>query len=551
MWEDLAIPGPEQTARYYEQQWWRERTFTDDLCAAAASRPGHPAIIAYQDGKHAATLTYAELAAAVSRFASALAELGVGAGDVVVLYLPNVWQISALYLACNRLGAIASPVIPTLGARELGQVLAFSKAAVCITVDSFADTDYAARLAEVAPPGLRHQVIIGGPGRPPAISFGTFFEATDWENRHPLAGLPSPGPDQPSLLLYTSGTTGQMKAVAHSQNTLYAGLRGMHEPFGLSAGDVISIPHYFAHLAAVLCGAYMPLMLGATCVMQDSNTDMELLLDLIEQHRVSYLYAAPGYVVGLLEAHQRQRRDTGSLRFFVSGSAPIRPELITAVQDAFGVGLQALWGMTENGTVTITRPDDPPGWAARSDGRPLPWAQVRLAPIADAGEQDGSALLVRSASQCLGYLGQPGLYANCVDSGGWFDTGDLARDDGRGGIKIVGRQADLINRASGHMISTLEVESVLQTHPGVEEVVLVGYPDPDVPGAELAAAIVIAAGSPPTLTDLREHLADAQMAEVLWPDRLVNMRALPRNSLGKIQRSLLRERLEIAASPRR
>jgi cyclohexanecarboxylate-CoA ligase len=101
------------------------------------------------------------------------------------------------------------------------------------------------------------------------------------------------------------------------------------------------------------------------------------------------------------------------------------------------------------------------------------------------------------------------------------------------------------------MISTLEVESVLQTHPGVEEVVLVGYPDPDVPGAELAAAIVIAAGSPPTLTDLREHLADAQMAEVLWPDRLVNMRALPRNSLGKIQRSLLRERLEIAASPRR
>jgi cyclohexanecarboxylate-CoA ligase len=550
MWDNLAAPGPEQSATYHAAGWWRDQTFIDDLGAAARTRPAHPAIIAYDDGKLARSLTYADLAALVGRFAGALTELGVGRGDVVVLYLPNLWQLTALYLACNRIGAVASPVIPTLDARELGHVLASSQAVACITVDAFAGLDYATRLAGAAPDSLKHQVIIGGPERPGTIDFGAFFLETAWEDRHPLSGLAALGPDDPALLLYTSGTTGQMKAVVHSQNTLYCSVRAMSEPFALGGDDVISIPHYAAHLAGVLCGAYMPLMLGATAVMQDTNTDMELLVDLIAAHQISYLYAAPGYVVRMLEAQRRQPRAISSLRYFVSGSAPIRPVLIEAVRETFGVSLQALWGMTENGCVTITHPDDPPGWTARSDGRPVPWMEVRLAPGEDTGDA-GSQLLVRGASQCLGYLGQPDLYAGSLTADGWFNTGDLARDDGRGGIKIVGRRADLINRASGQKVSTLEVESVLQSHPAVNEVVLIGYPDPDVPGAELVAAVVVADKPLPTLADLRAHLAAERMAAVLWPDRLLYLRQMPKNSYGKIQRGLLRKRLEIAASPRR
>jgi cyclohexanecarboxylate-CoA ligase len=550
MWDNLVTPGPEQSATYHAAGWWRDQTFIDDLGAAARTRPAHPAIIAYEDGRLARSLTYADLAALVGRFAGALTELGVGRGDVVVLYLPNLWQLTALYLACNRIGAVASPVIPTLDARELGHVLASSQAVACVTVDAFAGLDYATRLAGAAPDSLKHQVIIGGPERPGTIDFGAFFLETAWEDRHPLSGLAALGPDDPALLLYTSGTTGQMKAVVHSQNTLYCSVRAMSEPFALSGDDVISIPHYAAHLAGVLCGAYMPLMLGATAVMQDTNTDMELLVDLIEAHQISYLYAAPGYVVRMLEAQRRQPRAISSLRYFVSGSAPIRPVLIEAVRETFGVSLQALWGMTENGCVTITRPDDPPGWTARSDGRPVPWMEVRLAPGEDTGDA-GSQLLVRGASQCLGYLGQPDVYAGSLTADGWFNTGDLARDDGRGGIKIVGRRADLINRASGQKVSTLEVESVLQSHPAVNEVVLIGYPDPDVPGAELVAAVVVADKPLPTLADLRAHLAAERMATVLWPDRLLYLRQMPKNSLDKIQRGLLRKRLEIAASPRR
>jgi cyclohexanecarboxylate-CoA ligase len=296
----------------------------------------------------------------------------------------------------------------------------------------------------------------------------------------------------------------------------------------------------------------MALMLGCTNVLADPNADMDLLLDLIAAHRISYVYAAPSYVRRLLDEQRQRPRDTASLRHFVSGSAPIGPELVAATQDVLGIELRALWGMTETGCTTITRTDDPPGWAAHSDGSPVPWMEVRIAAdeASATGQQEAGTgrLLIRGASLCLGYLGQPARYAECVDSDGWLDTGDLARDDGRGGIRLVGRRSDLISRADGHKVSTLEVESVLVTHPAVAEVALIGYPDPDVPGAELVAAIVVPEGSTPTLADLRTYLAEARMARTTWPDWLVYVRELPRNSLGKIQRAELREQLEIAAS---
>ncbi|MFI6603421.1 AMP-binding protein [Nonomuraea sp. NPDC050536] len=548
IWETLATPDPQTAARYRAAGWWRESTFLDDLAGAAERRPNHPAIISYEGGEPAKTLTYAELADTVARFAGALRELGVGPGDVVVLYLPNLWMLTPLYLACNRIGAVSSPVIPVLGGRELAHVLRASSAKVAVTIDSFDGVDFAGRLVEAAPETLEHRVVVGDAAATGAIDFEEFFVRTDRDPGDPGDVVPL-GPDDPALLLYTSGTTGTMKAVVHSQNTVYAAVRAVSEPYGLTEDDVISIPNYLTHMAGMSYAVYMPLHLGGTCVMQDTNTDMELLLDLIAAHRISWAYCAPGYLVKLLAGQRKNPRDAASLNRIVSGSAPIQPQLISDVREVFDIPLHALWGMTENGGVTVTRPDDPEGWAAHSDGRSMPWMEIKVVPDAEAEEGAGK-LLVRGASQCLGYLGQRELYENCLDAEGWFDTGDLAREDGRGGIRITGRRVDLITRASGQKVSTLEVEAVLLRHLAVSEVVLVGYPDPAVPGADLVCAVVVSDGPPPSLEDLREHLAAEKMAKVLWPDRLQFVWQLPKNSLGKVLRQPLRERLEIAASPR-
>jgi len=550
MWDSLTMFEPGRDTEYRASGWWRAETFLDDLSGAAARRPGHPAIIGYQADKHDRTLSYAELAATVRRFAAALAELGVGRGDVVALYLPNRWMLTAFYLACSRVGAVSLPVIPALGVRELRLILDETRAKVCVTVDRFNDTDYAARVAQAAPETLLHRVVVGSGVGEGEIDFDEFFIRTPWEERHELPEDAALGPDEPSMLLYTSGTTGRMKGVAHSQNTFYAGVRSVSEAYGLSADDVVSIPNFLTHMAGATYAAFMPLVLGGTCVMQDANTDMELLLDLIETHGISWAYAAPGYLVKLLAGQRARPRGTESLKLVVSGSAPIQPQLIDDVRDVLGVPLHALWGMTENGGVTVTKPQDPEGWAAHSDGSSMPWMQVRI--DAPAPGEFGR-LLVRGASQCLGYLGQRAVYEACLDEDGWFDTGDLARDDGRGGIRIGGRRADQITRASGHNVSTLEVEAVLAGHPAVAEAVLVGYPDAEVPSADLVCAVVVPApGTTPTLEDLRGFLEGEQMSPARWPDRLVLVDALPKNSLGKVLRAPLREDLEkLVAGARR
>jgi cyclohexanecarboxylate-CoA ligase len=249
--------------------------------------------------------------------------------------------------------------------------------------------------------------------------------------------------------------------------------------------------------------------------------------------------------VNLLRIQRDKPRDTVSLHRIVSGSAPVQPDLISDVREVLDVPLHTLWGMTENGGVTLTRPEDPEGWGANSDGSSMPWMQVRVA--TEPGEGVGR-LLVRGASQTLGYLGQRELYEACLDADGWFDTGDLARDDGRGGIRITGRRTDLITRASGQKVSTLEVETILMRHPSITDVVLVGFPDPAVPGADLVCAVVVPAGTPPTVEELRDYLQAAGTAPVLCPDRVQFVWELPKNSLGKVLREPLRRRLEIAAA---
>ncbi|GAA3378735.1 hypothetical protein GCM10020367_59450 [Streptomyces sannanensis] len=546
-WETLVRPEPAQADHYRAEGWWRESTFLDDLAEAARAKGGHPALIAYEGRELARTVSYSELHRYVERFAAALAELGVTRGDVVALYLPNRWVLTPLYLACHRLGAVASPVIPALDVRELAFVLQESKAKVCVTVDRFNDADYGARLAEAVPDSLAHRVVIGDAAATGAVDFDEFFVRTPWEERRQVDPADRLGPDDPSLLLYTSGTTGRMKGVVHTQNTLHAAVLAVSVPHGVTGDDVISIPNYTTHMAGLTYACYMPLLLGATCVLQEANRDMELFLDAIAKHRITWAYASPVYLVDMLAVQAKEPRDTSSVVQIVSGSAPIQPQLIAQMREVFDIPVRALWGMTENGAVTVTRPDDPEGWAGNSDGRSEPSMEIRV----DAEPGEVGRLLVRGASQCLGYLGQRDVYLACLDEDGWFDTGDLAREDGRGGIRITGRRADQINRSSGQKISTLEVESVLTRHPGIKDVALVGYPDPAVVGAELVCAVVVPEGEPITLEALHAHLAEERMAQVLWPDRVQFVWELPKNSLGKVLRHPLRERLEIEYAARR
>ncbi|HEX6501494.1 MAG TPA: AMP-binding protein [Micromonosporaceae bacterium] len=526
---------------YRDAGWWRDETVLSDLRRAVERHPDKPAIVCYHaDGAPTETVTYAQLLAHTERFAAALYRLGVRAGDVVCLQLPNSWQFAALCLATFRLGAAVNPVLPIMRRREVLFMAALTEAPVYVAPAVSRGFSYADMLAEVAEavPTLRHRVLLDGAGAAGAgmVDFAAHF--LDGDAALP-PGTPQAGPDDLAQIMFTSGTTGEPKGVMHSHNTLYALTRTEADALGLTGDDVVTMGSPMTHQAGFAYCFLMPLLLGATAVYQDA-WDPALMLRVVEEQGVTFSMGAPTFLVDMIAEQRRAPRDLSTLRAFACGSAPIAPVVAERAADVLGTRVYALWGMTENGTVTITRPDDPPDLATRSDGSPPPWMRVRIVDGDGQPVPPGRTgrLLVRGANQCLGYYRRPDVYAACLDADGWFDTGDLAYDDGHGGIRIAGRVKDVIARG-GEKIPVVEVEAALLRHPAVRDVALIGYPDERL--GERACAVLVA-DAPLTVDDLRVHLDSLGMARQYWPERVELVDALPKTPSGKIQKYLLRQR---------
>lgn len=544
---------------------WRDRTIIDDLRDGARRHPDRPAVV----GRRVASgsrevVTYERLAQSVERLAAGLVGLGVEPGDVVTLQLPNRWQLVALCLACARIGAVAGPVAPVMRRREVEFMTRLTGSPVYIgqsTVGGFSFDRMSAEVAAVVPT-LRHRILLdagppgidagppsidaGPPGfdAPPALDLDRDLLGRAWEDEVPRGEIDArqAGPGDLAQVMFTSGTTGEPKGVMHSHATLYAMNRRQSDVLDLHADEVTTMGSPTALQAGYTWNFIMPLQLGATAVQVDA-WDPGVMLDVFAQERVTFFMGAPTFLMDLIRTQRSAPRDLTALRTFATGSAPVPPVLIEDAHAVLGCRVYALWGMTENGCVTVTRPSDPPMRAAESDGTPVPGMQVRIvhagtgAPVA-AGQV--GLLQVRGESQCLGYFNRPELYRASLTEDGWFDTGDLARDDGYGGIRLVGRVKDVISRG-GAKVPVVEVEAALLRHGAVRDVAVVGYPDERL--GERACAVVVADGDPPTLDDLRVHLDGLGMAKPYWPERLELRDALPKTPSGKVQKFLLRDQL--------
>jgi cyclohexanecarboxylate-CoA ligase len=560
----LLSAGQEQARTYRRNGWWRDETFLDDLARWARLRPEAPAYITGRSARRATgaagaadgggtddavhVLSYRELDEQVRRFAGGLYELGVRPGDVVAFQLPDWWETVALLLACIRAGAIAQPMVPDLRAREVERALTRTSARVCVTVDSWQGYDHAVVLAEMAPrlPQLRHRVVYGDAARTDALDFHECL--VRWPGEPNPASAPPLDPDRPCLVLFTSGSTGEAKGVLHSLNTIYAGTSGFTaETAGAAEVDRAAATLRVSHIAGPLWSVFGTLLTGGTGVFQDVF-DPDQMLDLMVLAGTTRLLSPPPKLSALVAAQRRRQRRLEALHTVCTGATTIPTELVPAVQETFGVPLRAVWGMTEIVVGTIVGRDDPPDWSASSDGRALPGLELRV--VTPDGREGTGALQVRGAALCLGTvredIGQ--VLPSGDGDGGWFDTGDLARPDGRGGIRIVGRVADRIyDPAAVLMIPVRDVEDELLGHPGVADVAIVACNAVEGAGEDVCA-VVVAAGEPPTLADLREYLDKCGMTEYYQPTRLEIVDRLPRDPLGKIRKHELRARFEGAAA---
>lgn len=522
---------------------WRDQTLLDHLRRVVAETPDKTALVATRsEGGEVCRLSFADLDRRSDLVALSLRDLGVGRGDVVSFQLANWWEFTVLHLACLKLGAISNPLMVIFRERELTFMLGLAESKVLVVPHRFRGFDYPALAAEVQArlPGLAHVFIAGGAGDQ---AFDRLLEPKAGEaGRASLKPYPLAA-DDVIQLLYTSGTTGEPKGVMHTSNTMLSNLVPFAERLRLGRDDVIHMPSPMAHQLGFMYGLVLPVMLGATAVLQDIFAAPEMARQIIEE-KATFTMGATPFLNDLTGHVEATGQGTPTLAVFVSAGAPIPRALVARARVALGAAVISAWGMSENGAVTTTRPDDPEDKTTSTDGVALAGMEVRVIDVAGKALAPGEEgmLQVRGCSNFVGYMKRPDLPG--LSDEGWFDTGDIARMDADGYIRIAGRSKDIIVRG-GENIPVVEVEELLFKHPAVSAVAIVGYPDSRL-GERACAFVILRDGASLGFDEMIAYLRDQKMAQQYFPERLEIVDELPRTPSGKIQKFRLRE---IAATP--
>jgi acetyl-CoA synthetase len=488
--------------------------------------------------------TYAELAAMTSRFAGALAELGIGKGDVVCVLAGRVPELYVAALGTLKIRGVFCPLFSAFGPEPIRTRMTLARAKALVTTRALYERKVAALRADL--PDLESVIVTGREAPDGTYSFDELLE---WASEDFEIGPTDP--EDPALLHFTSGTTGTPKGALHVHEAVVAHHATGKLALDLHPGDVFWCTADPGWVTGTSYGIVAPLTNGVTSVVDEGDFDAERWYRILEEERVSVWYTAPTAIRMLMKAGAElaRRRSYPALRFLASVGEPLNPEGVVWGSEAFGLPFHDNWWQTETGGIMIANVaamDIRPG----SMGKPLPGVEAGIVrrtedggveEIAEAGVQGELALRPGWPSMFRAYLGAPERYAKCF-AGGWYLTGDLVRRDEDGYFWFIGRADDVI-KSSGHLIGPFEVESALLEHEAVAEAGVIGIPDP-VAGEVVKAFVALKDGYQPGPELNRELLgfARVRLGAAVAPKQIEFVPAVPRTRSGKIMRRLLKAR---------
>ncbi|GGY69381.1 FadD3 family acyl-CoA ligase [Streptomyces omiyaensis] len=503
------------------------------LVRAAGERYGAREAVA--EGRH--RISYAELAARVERSAAACLATGVRAGDRVAIWAPNSldWIVAAL--GAVTAGAVLVPLNTRFKGTEAADVLARSRARLLFVTGTFLGTSYVASLRRAGVP-LPHleRVVVLGDTAPDEAEWTTWKAFLAEGDRVPAARVRARAdaidPDDPSDIVYTSGTTGRPKGavIGHAQT-----LRCYEEwaaLAGLAEGDRYLVVNPFFHTFGYKAGVLACLMRGAVIVPQPVFT-VDTVLANIAAERISVLPGPPTLHQSLLDHPARAAHDLTSLRLVVTGAAVVPLLLVERLRSELGVGtVLTAYGLSEaSGLVTMCRRDDPDETIATTSGRAVQGTEVRLS---GSGE-----VLVRGHNVMRGYFEDEAATAAAIDPDGWLRTGDVGVLDEAGNLRITDRLKDMFI-VGGFNAYPAEIEQLLGLHPDIADVAVVGVPDARL-GEVGKAFAVRRPGARVTADDLIAW-SRREMANYKVPRQVEFVTELPRNASGKVVKGELRKR---------
>jgi len=499
-------------------------SFANILRQLAISRGSSPALT-FEDQ----TWSFAQLHERSSRSANALKAAGVGQGDRVALLTKNCAECFELMYACNKIGAIFTGLNWRLAPTEIQAIVQDAQPKVIIVSagEEALLTDACRKLS-----CIKRMVVLGE-------------DFDGWRN---AAADSDPGhsgaPDEVALLLYTSGTTGLPKGVMLTNQGMTFTPRLAAEPWGMDADSVNLVAMPMFHIGGCGYGSSTMTVGGHTILLREVNPAR--IIEVIAKHKVTHTFLVPTVVQAVLEVPHVKEADLASMQLLMYGAAPMGDVLLRRAIEVLGCQFMQAYGMTETaGTVVVLPPEDhePQGSSAAllsSVGRVLPWVDMRVVdpqtksdmPTGQVGE-----IWLRSEMVMQGYWNKPQDTAETLLEDGWLRTGDAAYLDADGYIYLFDRFKDLII-SGGENIYPAEIENILNGHPAILEVAVIGMPHPR--WGESPRAVVVLRQDMQATEQALISYTRAHLAHYKCPTSVVFTTQLPRNASGKLLKRELR-----------
>lgn len=506
----------------------------DGIFRLAAREQGSLPYLIHPEGGET---TYAEIHARACRVAGLLAAAGVGRGDRVVSLLGNGRPLYEFYIATSMLGAIAVPINVQNTCHEIDRLLKDCTPRACI-----AEAELLERLQPDPFRSLPARWAVG------AVPEGWQDYEAAVAAAAPLSE-PASAPEDPVLIIYSSGTTGTPKGITlrHSGvigNSVRVMERLEHRPTDRFVTLLPSF-HLFGYNFEFLKAA---LMRAPIVVMR--SFEAQRALELIERFRVTVLHAVPTIVARMFDEHLLRGRDIGSLRLVYVGGGPVSPELKRRLREEIGVQVSEGFGQTEcsaGATIQPLTADAP----YSSCGPALRDFEIRIVderdedvPLGESGE-----ILVRCPTPMVGYWNQPELTAHTL-RGGWLHTGDIGKMDADGNVYVLDRLKDMLV-SNGFNVFPKEVENAILSHPATQLAGVVGVPD-EIRGDTVHAFVTLKgpaerdrAAMDALAAEILQH-ARERLSHYKWPRSLTLVKELPLTATGKVRRFKLREMQALA-----
>jgi fatty-acyl-CoA synthase len=514
------------------------QTIGENLAATVARFGDRDALVDVPSGRR---WTYTELAADVEALAKGLLARGVGKGDRVGIWAPNVPEWVLTQFATARIGAILVNINPAYRSHELAYVLQQSGVRVLVSAETFKTSDYRGMVDEVRRecPELEAVHYIGTPDWADLVAAGSTVDTVALAAREAELAF-----DDPINIQYTSGTTGFPKGATLSHHNILNNGYFVARMQRFSEADRVCIPVPFYHCFGMVMGNLGAVSHGACMVIPGPGFDPAATLHAVAAERCTVLYGVPTMFIAELADPGFAGYDLSSLRTGVMAGSPCPVEVMKRVITEMGMAeVTICYGMTETSPVsTQTRPDDDLERRVSTVGAVHPHLEVKVVdpatglvvPRGTPGE-----FCTRGYSVMLGYWNMPDRTAEAIDAARWMHTGDLAVMDDEGYLSIVGRIKDMVIRG-GENVYPREVEEFLYTHPDIVDAQAIGVPDERY-GEELMVWVRLRDGAPPLTAEALREFCTGKLAHYKIPRYVKVVDAFPMTVTGKVRKVEMRE----------